>query len=173
MRVSKRKFLCWWFGGIAAFAIAIWLHVPLITESVPGGIGDHQRAPDAATVNAIQTAWRADGLLGRARMAMFADLVFIGIYGIGCVLGGLYYRANEHLVLKIIGWTVLASGIVFLVTDYAETIAQVFQLLNFEGDDTLASLASTCRPPKMVSFIAAFIGLCLALVVERISSRAS
>lgn len=166
MTPSKRTFLWWWLGGLAAFGVAIYLHVPLIVEGVPGGIGDHQRAPDAVTVDAIQRAWRIEGVSNKAVIAMIADLIFIGIYGIGCVLGGLYYRAKGASLLRASGWIALAAGIVFLATDYGETIAQFIQLMQFRGDDSLAAFASTMRPIKMASFVAAFLAIVAALIFE-------
>ncbi|QFT78135.1 hypothetical protein [Erythrobacter sp. THAF29] len=166
MRPSKRTFLWWWCGGIAAFAVAIYFHLPLIIESVPGGIVDHQKAPDAATVNAIQGSWDSEGLIDASALAMIIDLIFIGIYGVGCVLGGLYYRARASHGLKALGWVALVSGLVFLFTDYGETIAQLIQLMRLQGDDGLAWFASTLRPFKNASFIAAFSALVAALIVE-------
>jgi len=146
MSVSKRAFVIWFFGGLAAFAVTIYFHLPLITAGVPEGIAEHQRAPDAATVDAIQSAWKSAGVMGAARIAMITDLIFIGIYGVGCVLGGLYYRARSTNTLRILGRVALASGVVFLITDYGETIAQFIQLSRDAGDDQLAGLASTLRP---------------------------
>lgn len=170
MTPSKRTALIWWIGGLAAFGIVIWLHLPLRIEAVPGGMGEHQRAPDADTVDAIQHAWRLAGVLNEAAVAMISDLIFIGIYGVGCVLAGLHFRAREQVVLRALGWTALVSGIVFLVTDYGETIAQFIQLMRFEGDDQLAALASTLRPIKEVSWIGGFLAVILALIVERFST---
>ncbi len=169
MTVSKRTALLWWVGGLIAFAITLTLHAPLVIDGVPGGILDHQRAPDAATVDAIQRAWSNDGLLSSAATAMISDLIFIGIYGIGCVLAGLYYRSRRSRVLSGLGWVALASGLVFLVTDYGETISQFIQLRNFAGDDQLASFASTLRPIKMAAWIGGFLAVLAALAVERFS----
>ncbi|MBV7260127.1 hypothetical protein [Erythrobacter crassostreae] len=170
MTVSKRTFLLWFFGGLAAFAITLYLHIPLAIDSVPGGIADHQSAPDAATVDAIQNSWRAAGLSNQAAIAMVSDLIFIGIYGVGCVLGGLYYRAKAASALRILGWLALISGAVFLVTDYGETIAQFIQLMQSAGDDGLANFASTVRPIKMFTWSSAFLAVIAALLVERFST---
>lgn len=171
MTVSKRAFLIWWVAGLLAFAIAIVLHLPLAVEGVPGGIGDHQSAPDAATVDGIHEAWRRAGVYSQARWAMIADLIFIGIYGVGCVLGGLHFRQLGSPFVRALGWVALAGGATFLVTDYAETIAQFVQLTNGTGDDSLARLASTVRPIKIASFIAAFMAITTALILARLSYR--
>lgn len=170
MTPSKRAALVWWVGGLVAFAFVIWLHRPLAIEAVPGGILEHQRAPDAASVDAIQNAWRAAGVINEAAVAMIGDLVFIGIYGTGCVLGGLHYRAREQVVLRALGWSALVSGVVFLVADYGETTAQFIQLMRLEGDDGLAALASSLRPVKEVGWIGGFLAVILALAAERFST---
>ena len=173
MNPSRRTFLAWWICGLVAFGIAIYFHLPLITEAVPGGIADHQSAPDAATVDAIQHAWRLAGVQNQAGIAMIVDLVFIGIYGIGCVLAGLYYRTSDQVILRVLGWIALASGVIFLITDYGETIAQFIQFMRFSGDDGLAWLASTLRPFKMASFVTAFLSIVAALIVERRSRHSA
>lgn len=173
MNISKRTAVMWWVGGLIAFAITIYLHVPLATLAVPGGMAEHQSAPDAATVDAIQQAWQNDGLLNTAKIAMIMDLIFIGIFGIGCVLAGLHYRARDGSVLRALGWIALASGVVFLVTDYGETIAQFIQLMQFAGDDDLAAFASTVRPIKTVAWIGGFLIVLITLFADRFSSRAA
>ncbi len=165
--VSKKTFCIWFFGGLAAFAITIWFHLPLAIEAVPEGMAEHQRAPDAPTVNAIHAAWQSAGLYGQARLAMISDLIFIGIYGVGCVLGGLYYLRSESGLLKALGWIALLCGAVFLITDYGETIAQFIQLQANAGDDGLANIASSLRPTKMATWIGAFLSLIAALLIER------
>lgn len=172
MMPSKRTALIWWVGGVIAFGIVIWLHLPLKIETVPGGMAGHQRAPDAATVDAVQQAWRLAGLWRTAIIAVISDLIFIGIYGFGCVLVGLHYRARRLVVLRALGWTALVSGGVFLVTDYSETIAQLIQLMRFAGDDDLAAFASTMRPIKEIAWIGGFLAVVLALIAERFSTRA-
>jgi len=173
MSVSLRTAAIWWVGGLVAFAIVLLLHAPLATSGVPGGIAEHQRAPDAATVNAIQQSWLRDGLSTQAAIAVIGDLIFIGIYGIGCVLAGLHFRAHINIVLRGMGWGALISGVVFLVTDYGETIAQLIQLLRFAGDDGLAEFASTLRPVKMVSWTSGFLTVLTALLIQRFSSTAA
>ncbi|MEP3051529.1 MAG: hypothetical protein ABJP48_00935 [Erythrobacter sp.] len=170
MTVTKRAAMIWWVGGLIAFAIVVGVHFPLITAGVPGGIVDHQSAPDAATVDAIQNSWRSDGLLNQAALAMIADFIFIGIYGVGCVLAGMYYRAKSDGKLRFLGLLAVLSGLVFLATDYGETIAQFIQLMALAGDDGLAAIASTLQPIKSAAWIGGFITVALALILERFSS---
>lgn len=164
--------MTWWVAGLIAFAITIYLGMPLAIDAVPGGILDHQAATNAAAVNVIQSAWQDAGLIATARTAMISDLIFIGIFGIGCVLAGLHYRLREGF-LKFSGWVALISGIVFLVTDYGETISQFIQLTRMQGDDQLANIASTLRPVKIASWIVAFLAVLAALVTDRFLSRAA
>ena len=169
----KGVFVGVWLVGLVAFAIAIALGAPLVIEGVPQGILDHQAAGSAAEVNRIQGLWEAAGLTATARGAMIADLVFIGIFGAGCVLGGLYYRSARAPWLKLMGYAALVSGIVFLITDYAETIVQFIQLSSGQGADTLARLAALCQPIKVVSWMAAFLSILLGLIGEPFSRTAA
>ena len=104
---SKKAFLIWWLGGLAIFALSIAIHSPLAIEAVPKGILDHQAAPDAASVNAIQQAWQEAGQIGQARLAMISDLIFIGVYGVGAVLGGVFYARSLNRALLTLGWIAL------------------------------------------------------------------
>lgn len=169
--VSKKAFLIWWLGGLAAFAVSLALHAPLAIEAVPGGILDHQAAPDAASVNAIQEAWAAAGLLDQAWYAMVSDIVFIWIYSFGAFNGGRFFRAKATPTLRALGWIASVSAVIFFVTDFGETSAQISQLNRFEGSDALAGIASALGPAKVVSFLVSFGALAIALIVERQSNR--
>ena len=168
----RRAFLWFWVGGLVLFAGVIALGMPLVLTEVPGGILDHQAAGSAAEVDRIQSAWQAAGLSNQASIAMFGDLVFIGIYGLGCVLGGLYFRRSEVSWMRAAGSMALIAGAVFLITDYIETIAQFIQLQKFAGDDTLAELAATVRPAKMLSWVMGTVSILVALLGEWRGGRA-
>jgi hypothetical protein len=56
---------------------------------------------------------------------------------------------------------------VFLVTDYGETIAQLMQVLANEGSDGLAGFAATMRPIKSLVFVVTFLGILALLGIER------
>lgn len=173
MTISKRTAMTWWIGGLIAFGVTINLGLPLAIDAVPGGILDHQAAPDAKTVNAIQNAWQDADVIEQARAAMIADLVFIGIFGIGCVLAGLHYKHSRLGALRLLGRTALVAGIVFLATDYGETISQFIQVTRMQGSDQLANIASTVRPIKVGAWIIAFLSVLIALLADRFSSRAA
>ena len=164
--VSKRRFLIFWIGGMIAFAVVISLGQPLSIAEAPGGILDHQAAGTAQNVDYIQQAWAREGLSNTAFSSMLADLAFIGIYGIGCVLGGLYFRAQGVGNLKRIGTFALVSGLVFLLTDYGETIAQIIQLYRYEGSDALAGIAAMMQPVKFVSAALTVLLIPLGLVMD-------
>lgn len=103
---------------------------------------------------------------------MLSDLVFIVIYGIGAVLGGLWLGRQRGAV-RIIGLLVAIAGAVFLVTDLTETTAEIVQLWRFQGDDGLAALAAGVRPIKMATWIASFLGVIVGLFLRRFSRRAA
>lgn len=102
---------------------------------------------------------------------MIADLVFIGVYGIGSVLGGLYFRAHGTGITRHIGNIVPLCGAVSLLTDYGEMIAQFIQLTGNEGSDALAGFAATMQPVKMLTWVATCIGILAAPIIERIQNR--
>lgn len=169
----RRAFLSTWLAGLVLFAIVIALSLPLAIPCVPGGIMDHQAAGTAAEVDRIQRAWRLAGLWNRATIAMIGDLVFIGIYGAGSVLAGLHFRRAPTAGLRLLGKGIVAAGVLFLVSDYAETVSELIQLIRFEGDDGLATLAATVRPVKLVVWVATLMGVIAALVGQHwLSARA-
>ena len=166
---AKRRFLRLWIGGLVLFAIVIFIGLPLGIEEVPRGVLDHQAAGTAEEANRIQTAWIAAGLYSRAQFAMLGDLIFIGVYGFGSYLGGRWLLKEHSGLLKAIGVAVAAAAVIFLITDYAETIAQFIQLNAQRGDDTLARLAAMARPIKVFAWTVTFIGILAALGIRRFS----
>ena len=166
-----RAFLWLWIGGLILFAILIMLGLPLGVTEVPGGILDHQAAGSAAEVDRIQHVWRSAGLWNQAAIAMIGDLIFIGIYGLGSLLGGLHFRRSTMRPVSILGVLISIAAVTFVITDYAETIAQFIQLTRFEGDDGLASLAASVRPVKIASWLVTFFGIIACLVIRRKARR--
>ena len=169
--ILRRAFLWTWIGGLVLFAVVIALSLPLVLTEVPGGIMDHQSAGTAAEVDRIQTEWRQAGLWNQAALAMIGDFLFIGVYGIGNVLGGVHFRRSRPGPGRLLGTAALLGGAVFLLTDYIETIAQIIQLWRFSGDDTLASLAASVGPVKTLSWIVATCSVLVALALERRARR--
>lgn len=169
----RKAFLLFWVGGLFVFAIVIAIGLPLGIPGVPEGILDHQAAGTAARVNEIHGSWAAEGLLRTAKFAMAADLVFIGIYGLGSVLGGWYYWRTGLGVVKVLGIAVFFAGLVFLFTDYGETIAQFFQLMRDKGGNRLAGFAATMQPIKMVAWMVTFFGVIIAFAIRKIAPDAS
>ncbi len=165
--ISKKTFVLWWICGLVAFAISIYLHNPLNIDGVPGGILDHQAAPDAQAVNAIHDAWKSAGVFNQVALAMISDLIFIQIYSLGAILGGMYFRSRPGAALRVIGGFVLAAGVIFYVTDVVETGSQLTQVIQDAGSDNLAYVASTMQPIKTFTFLVTFFGIIAALLVER------
>jgi len=165
--VTQKNFWRYWLGGLMLFACLIVIGTQLRVEGAPGGIGDHQAAGTAFAIDQIQTAWQREGLLDIAKLAMTLDLVFIGIYSLGALMGGLLFRQHASSPLRKLGSLIAFAAVVFFVTDYAETICQFIQLMKFEGNDTLAGIAAFVRPTKMIAFIVTFIGLLIALFSQK------
>ena len=162
----ERAFWIFWLGGLVLFALLAIPHGPLAIPEVPGGIFDHQVAGTAAEAGRIQRAWASAGVYENARWGMISDLAFIGVYGIGALLGGLLFRRERDALGKL-GLIIAFAAVVFLVTDYTETIAQLIQLLRGEGDDRLAGLAATVQPVKTVAWIVSAVGLFVAIFLRR------
>jgi hypothetical protein len=163
--------LRWWLWGLLAFAIVIVLSMAVThPESVTLGIAEHQAAGSAAWVDEIQGQWREGGVRTLAIIAMLGDLVFIGIYGWGSWLAGRSFMAMRGPA-RMLGMLIAISAIIFLVTDYTETILQVVQLLSEQGSDWMAAVAATVRPVKIVAWIATFGGVLMALAIRRFGSR--
>ena len=164
--ISKRRFLLFWIGGLIAFAVAIVLHMPLTLETVPEGIVDHQTAGSAARVDYIHRQWSDAGVYRNAFTAMVSDLGFIVLYSLGSLFGGFYFRRAGHRTLRMIGWALIASAIVFFASDMTETTLQLQQVMAGKGDDAKADLAAAMMYPKLVSWIACFILPLNALIIE-------
>lgn len=169
----RRKFLLLWPLGLLAFAVVIWLSLPLDIEGVPGGILAHQSAGSGPVVDTIQRLWTDAGLYDRALYAMYGDIAFITIYGLGAWYGGLHFMQDPAARVRRLGIMLVIAAIVFLATDYTETFAQIIQLTQQRGSDTLAGIAAAVRPVKVAAWIVTFVGVIAAFVVRRLSARAA
>ena len=173
MMSLRKAFRTFWIGGLMIFAGVIALGLSLTSGEVTWGIVEHQAAGTAARVNEIHAQWAAGGVLRLAKIAMVSDLIFIGIYGLGSVLGGWYYWRTGFGIVKMLGIAVFIAGLVFLVTDYGETIAQFIQLMRDKGGNRLAGFAATMQPIKMVAWTVTFFGVILAFIIRKIAPGAS
>ncbi|WP_421991775.1 hypothetical protein [Qipengyuania sp.] len=172
MREPKPN-LRWWLWGLLAFVIVIALSMAVThPESVTLGIAEHQAAGSAARVDEIQDQWREGGVRTLAIIAMLGDLVFIGMYGWGSWLAGRSFMAMRGSA-RMLGILIAISAIIFLVTDYTETILQVVQLLSEQGSDWMAAVAATVRPVKILAWIATFGGVLMALAIRRFGAPAA
>ena len=167
----RKTFRGLWIGGLILFAIVLGLHAPLVLTAVPNGILDHQAAGKAAEINRIHAEWSANGLLRQAKIAMVGDLLFIGIYGLGSLLGGWYYYVTGRGIVRSIGLIVIVCALVFLVTDYGETGAQLFQIMREKGGNKLAAFAAILQPAKIISWTGTFAGIIAAFAVRRIQRK--
>lgn len=167
----RKNFLILWPLGLLAFAVVIWLSMPLDIDGVPGGILAHQSAGSGPMVDAIQRLWTEAGLYDRALYAMYGDIAFITIYGLGSWYAGLHFMQDAAPRIRRLGIMLVIAAIVFLATDYTETFAQVIQLTQQRGSDTLAGIAAAVRPVKVAAWVVTFLGVIAALVVRRISAR--
>lgn len=162
-----------WLWGLLAFAIVIGLSLGITApEDVTLGIAEHQAAGSAARVDEIQAQWREGGVRTLAIVAMLGDLVFIGIYGWGSWRAGRSFMAGTGSV-SMLGLLVAISALIFLVTDYTETVLQVIQLLQDKGSDAMAAVAATVRPIKILSWIVTFGGVLMALAIRRFGAPAA
>ncbi|QYJ06299.1 hypothetical protein [Qipengyuania flava] len=170
---SQKSDIRLWLWGLLAFAIVIALSLAITApEDVTLGIAEHQAAGSAARVDEIQAQWREGGVRTLAIVAMLGDLVFIGIYGWGSWRAGRSFMAGTGSV-SMLGLLVAISALVFLVTDYTETILQLIQLIQDKGSDAMAAVAATVRPIKMLSWIATFGGVLMALAIRRFGAPAA
>jgi hypothetical protein len=167
----EKGFWRYWLGGILLFAVMVIMNPFISNELVPWGIEDHQAAATAERVTAIHMRWRADGVLWLAKLSMAIDLIFIAIYSYGAWLGGKVMRVSTMPSVRRLGLVIMVSAVVFLVTDYVETICQFIQVMQFTGSDMLAGLAATAKPIKSFAWLVTLVGLLAALLFRRMARR--
>jgi hypothetical protein len=68
---------------------------------------------------------------------------------------------------------IMVAALLFCVTDYAETISQFVQAMQYKGSDLLAGIAATARPIKSLAWVITFVGLLAALLLRRMAARAT
>jgi hypothetical protein len=165
----ERNFWRFWLGGLLILAAMIAMNPWFVTDVSPWGIRDHQSAGTAERVDAIQAAWQLAGVLGRARLGMAIDLVYIAVYSFGAYCGGRVFSQSTKPALLRLGWIIMAAAIIVGIADYAETICQSIQIMQFKGSDVLAGIAATAQPIKTTAFLTSFFGLLTALVLRRMT----
>ena len=170
---AEKQFWRYWLFGLLLFAAMIALNPILSTSVSPMGISDHQTAGSAAKIEAIQRVWQAAGVLLIARASMMIDLLFIGVYSWGAWNGGKFMRSDASASVRRIGGLVMGASLIFLVTDYTETICQFIQVMQFKGSDPLAYVAATVQPVKSLAWIVTFVGLLAALLLRRRARRSA
>ena len=167
----------WLWGEMVAQSLAdnglIATGGSLLTDVAPAGILDHQSAGSAERANAIQQSWADAGLLNTAKWAMIGDLIFIGLYMSGGIIGGrlLWHEARSPSLRKL-GLFMVLVYFLFGLFDYVETISQIIQLVQEQGSDTLSAIAATARPPKIATWIIGTVGMIAALIWRHRERRA-
>ena len=106
-----------------------------------------------------------------AILAMLGDLVFIGIYGWGSWIAGRGFMEKGRVFVRGVGLVIACSALLFVLTDYGETVLQFIQLVRERGSDGMASTAASLQPIKVMAWITTFVGILLALVIHRFQSR--
>ena len=161
--------LRWWFWGLFAFVVVIGLGAAVTApDPVTFGITDHQAAGTAARVDVIQTQWRDGGVRPLAILAMIGDLVFIAIYGWGSWRAGRSFMPAGGRV-RVIGAFIAAAALVFVLTDYTETVLQIIQLIADKGSDPLRVRRHRAALQGN-RLIVTFVGVPVALVMRRIDA---
>jgi hypothetical protein len=169
----EKRFWRYWLAGLLLFAVMIAMNPSISNIHAPMGILEHQAARTAAKVDAIQRQWQADGVLWLARLSMAIDLVFVAVYSWGALLGGKVMRASASPGAQRLGVLIMVAAVLFCVTDYAETISQFVQAMQYKGSDLLAGIAATARPIKSLAWVITFVGLLAALLLRRMAARAT
>ena len=170
---SWRNFWIFWLGGLAVFLLNILTSGPLMTEIAPTGILDHQSAGTAERVDAIQQSWAAAGQMEYAKWSMITDLIFIGLYMSGGIMGGrLIWQEARSPSLKKLGLFLVLTYFLFGLFDYIETLSQITQLLLEKGSNRLAAIAAFAQPPKIATWIIGTLGMVTALIWRSSERRA-
>lgn len=167
--MQKIEVRCW-LAGLGIFVLLIVSGL-LIHADTQFNILDHQAAGSANKVNEIQQEWSEGGVFSAVLASMFGDLIFIGVYSYGAVRAGISMRAHQSAIIKAIGLLTVGAGVVFCLTDYAETIAQIIQMYRGTGSDALAGFAATMQPIKSASFVISVLAITLGIVTARYSSH--
>ncbi len=169
--LAINNFKRFWFGGIIIFIVLVLFNPLLITDISPTGVVEHQLAGTGDRVDTIQFAWLAADVLHWAKILMVGDLFFIGIYAFGASCGGILLRGDERVMVKRLGALIMAAAILFCITDYIETIAQIIQLFAMKGNDNLAYLAAAVNPFKSASFMVTLIGLLSIIIWDKLLTK--
>ncbi len=168
---TMRGFLICWFLGWALF-ILVGILQPVAGDGLGQfGMEAHRRAGTADMVNAIHSYWQNIGIYDRATWSLVVDLLFITAFSIGGVLGGLLLRQNMHTNIRRVGLLAIVAHIVFAVSDYAETISQLIQMVDGTGSDSLANIAAFARPIKIQSFLIAVAAIAIGFIASKIVAR--
>lgn len=169
----ERNFWRYWLAGLLILAAMIAMNPWFSNDVSPWGIRDHQAAATAARVDAVQSAWKAAGVLNLARFGVAIDLIYIAVYSFGAYCGGRLFAQASQPMLRRLGWVIVTAAIILGMADYVETVCQFVQIMTLKGSDLLAGIAATAQPIKSTAFLTTFFGLLTALFLRRIKRRAA
>jgi hypothetical protein len=166
----RAGFLALWLGGLVLLGAAILLGRPL--DASGSGILAHQFARDAAEVTRIQARWMALDLYGTAYRAVMADIVFITVYTLGCLLAGHYYRHRDDRNLWVLGRLITCAALAFAAADYTETLSQLTELKRGRGIPLLAETVFWASWVKFFAFALVSFSVAVTIMVEWAGRRA-
>lgn len=173
-RANWRIFWILWLTGITIIVLLVSQNDRLVTDIAPKGMVDHQVAATAQRVEQIHDSWRAAGTMVFFKTAIVFDLLFIVLYSTGGVIGGLLVRRSVSAVfMKALAGLAILAYVAFGILDFTETLCQAIQGFITGGNDTLATVAATAQPPKMLAFFVGFPSLVLALLWLWLENRRS
>ena len=109
-----------------------FLRYALDSVATPAGILDFELAGSAENARRMMTAWRAKGLLARARPNLRLDMIWIPCYVATMLFGCLFAARSFSGVLALLGLIIAAGQVLAGALDYAENIALLHALRVFE-----------------------------------------
>ncbi|ANI79262.1 hypothetical protein [Sphingobium sp. EP60837] len=137
----------------------------LANNAAPNGIIDHQLAGSAERVDDIHASWSAAGVDSIATASMMIDLLFIGVSASAGVLGAsLIHTRTKSKPLLHFSKLICLMFLAFALLDYSETVPELIQQICGHGNDTLAIIAATVQPIKLIAFLGGVATLVIALI---------
>ena len=170
--VTWRNFWILWLGGLLIITYLLSQSDQLVTDVAPRGMMDHQGAGDADTVDRIHASW--ESIWAFVQGAILLDLLFIAMYSVGGMMGGILVRREAHSrILKAVGTAAFLAYALFGLFDFTETICQALQVFVTGGNDVQAGIAALAQMPKFAAFFAGLPILLIALIWLWVEKRSA
>ncbi|MEM1133078.1 MAG: hypothetical protein AAGH53_09085 [Pseudomonadota bacterium] len=171
---TKKNFLIFWLSGWALLFIIRALQPSELTGIMAGlDMEAHRRAGNASMVDTIHAHWQEKGVYSQALWSLVVDLFFITVISIGGILGGRLLQQDASANIRRVGLLAIIAHIAFWLVDYAETLSQLVQMVQGQGDDMLAGIAAFMRPIKMQLFLIGFAALVIGYIASRVIAARS